>query len=255
MITEADFTEIKDVMSVEGVAELAKKLPHVDYNSIFSQMSQNYQVHLRKTSHLHRTDAAFYSYVKRYDAGEHIWRIAESVNYAPTQLARLFLERLRGMGKTEISACIKDRAGITDVVDAPGQNIPSAARVLQRDPPRALPASRLRDEVELCLEHDELCSPCADRRRHEIGKEYERILEQCLLDHDLPFVTEDTLRLQGFARTPDVRLLVPFAVDMHVVNWIDSKAMFADRDTHEQYTQTQYRSYVNRFGSGLVIYW
>jgi hypothetical protein len=223
MISVGDFAEIKDVFTPAGVVELAERLPHVGYNGIFSQMSQNYQVHLRRTSHWHKNDTAFQSYLKRYDAGEHIWRIAMSVNFAPTQLARLFLERLCGMGKTEVSACIKDRTAIPDALDAPGTT-----------------PARLREEVELCLQHDELCSPWADRRRHVIGKEYEYVLEQSLLNANLPFVTEDTLRSQGFARTPDVRLLVPFAVGLHVVNWIDSKAMFADRDTHDSYTQAQY---------------
>ena len=39
-----------------------------------------------------------------------------------------------------------------------------------------------------------------------------------------------------------------------VVNWIDSKGMFADEETfNENYEQL--KSYVNRYGSGMVIYW
>ena len=39
-----------------------------------------------------------------------------------------------------------------------------------------------------------------------------------------------------------------------VVNWIDSKGMFADEETfNENYEQL--KSYVNRYGSGLAIYW
>ena len=39
-----------------------------------------------------------------------------------------------------------------------------------------------------------------------------------------------------------------------IVNWIDSKAMFGDPDTHRQ-NEAQFESYCNRFGSGLVVYW
>ena len=39
-----------------------------------------------------------------------------------------------------------------------------------------------------------------------------------------------------------------------VVNWIDSKGMFADEETFSE-NYEQLKSYVNRYGSGLVIYW
>lgn len=39
-----------------------------------------------------------------------------------------------------------------------------------------------------------------------------------------------------------------------MVHWIDSKATFGDEFTFSQ-SQDQLLSYVNRFGSGMVIYW
>jgi hypothetical protein len=39
-----------------------------------------------------------------------------------------------------------------------------------------------------------------------------------------------------------------------VINWIDSKAMFADAITFSEH-QEQFLAYQHRYGRGLVIYW
>lgn len=44
------------------------------------------------------------------------------------------------------------------------------------------------------------------------------------------------------------------ATDYVIVNWIDSKAMFADRVTFVEHMK-QLESYRNRYGRGMVIYW
>ena len=44
-------------------------------------------------------------------------------------------------------------------------------------------------------------------------------------------------------------------VDGHLVNWIESKALFGDEETHAGYTNAQLRKYRHRYGPGLVIYW
>lgn len=43
-------------------------------------------------------------------------------------------------------------------------------------------------------------------------------------------------------------------VTASAINWIDSKALFADHDTFEEHKE-QFHSYVSRYGRGLVIYW
>jgi len=42
--------------------------------------------------------------------------------------------------------------------------------------------------------------------------------------------------------------------EYYVINWIDSKAMFADVATFEEHLE-QLKGYNNRYGRGLVIYW
>jgi hypothetical protein len=105
------------------------------------------------------------------------------------------------------------------------------------------------------------------------------------------FETESELRSKGKPKTPDVLLLIPMAVfiphkirrnqksvtfndqnselmkgkctqytedgnggDCYIVNWIDSKAIFADEFTFKE-NLDQFKSYVHRYGKGLVIYW
>lgn len=54
--------------------------------------------------------------------------------------------------------------------------------------------------------------PRQDRERHNVGIEYELLLEQTLRSMGIPFETEEELRARGTARTPDVLLSCPVGV-------------------------------------------
>ena len=96
----------------------------------------------------------------------------------------------------------------------------------------------------------------------------------------IPFETEANLRARGTSRTPDVLLSTPVAIPVRttatqqpynsksnnsdsnevsfkwkIINWIDSKALFGDVDTHRQSVLSQAESYLHRFGPGLIVYW
>lgn len=103
------------------------------------------------------------------------------------------------------------------------------------------------------------------------GKEYEDLLVQLLKEKKMCFETEVELRSKGKPKTPDILFLLPMAVELTererskqsgfsssgshaMVNWMDSKAMFADRETFEEQLD-QFRAYNHRYGRGLVIYW
>lgn len=62
----------------------------------------------------------------------------------------------------------------------------------------------------------------------------------------LPFRDENNLRARGYDKTPDIKLEIPIAVNGFIINWIESKALFADVKTHQQYLKNQYLSYWNR---------
>jgi hypothetical protein len=88
------------------------------------------------------------------------------------------------------------------------------------------------------------------------GLEFESLLESHLVSRGLAFHSEHSLRLAGKAsKTPDFLLAAPILVHGHVVNWIDSKAHFASPGLKREQIEGQLRQYVNRSGSGMVIYW
>ncbi|CAL4074191.1 unnamed protein product, partial [Meganyctiphanes norvegica] len=91
--------------------------------------------------------------------------------------------------------------------------------------------------------------------KHSIGHEYEEMLKRRLNELNISYEHEDDLRSKGYDKTPDIKLTIPIAIDGYVINWIESKASFGDKQSHRTYLKDQFWSYWNRFGAGLVIYW
>jgi hypothetical protein len=87
-----------------------------------------------------------------------------------------------------------------------------------------------------------MCCTIVDVRKSCIGREFEEYLEIRLRKLNICFETENDLRSRGKPKTPDIVLMIPMALDLGggkscLVNWIDSKGMFADSETmleHEQ---------------------
>ncbi len=186
---------------------------------------------------------------KEYDQGSGIVALAEGASYSPYLLARLLLEdhfRRESKG-TEVHI----RRG-SKGFDGEG-NLKKKVSASVRSP-ALISDDRLRAELNACVSMDVHNSPFVDRIRHFIGVEYEHVLLERLRNLDVPFLSEASMRSKGFDKTPDVRLLVPVGVNGEVVNWIDSKAMFGDRETHLKNAK-QMQRYVIRYGPGLVIYW
>lgn len=151
-----------------------------------------------------------------------------------------------------------------------------------------IPLSRLSIEVKEAVESDPLYGPRHDKERHNIGIEYELLLEHTLKSMGIPFETEEQLRKRGTAKTPDVLLSCPVGLKVRkkkqlveqpiiqqqspprsasgtfekedeyewkIICWIDSKALFGDVQTHTNSVLPQVETYVHRFGPGLVLYW
>ena len=207
-----------------------------------------------KAGELRRPRRDVASWLARYDEGESAVDIARAAAYPPCLLAKEILaEKL--VGKTASAA-------------AASQTDKKTVQAGLRDPD-SLSDARLRREVVACCDEDIHFSPASERARHAAGALHEFRLMRELQLAGISFESEAALRQRGFARTPDVLLVVPIAVRLsgddeaagsgdsrrRVVRWIDSKAMFGDEHTHNVEHRHQILAYVNRFGPGLVIYW
>jgi len=136
----------------------------------------------------------------------------------------------------------------------------SVANVLEY--PSLIEDATLREELLACIAMDPFCAHHLEQLKECMGREYEELLIAKLSAKRMCFETEAELRSKGKPKTPDILFLIPMAT-MHcnhpakglvVINWIDSKAMFADQETLSEHLE-QLRGYSNRYGRGLVIYW
>jgi CDAN1-interacting nuclease 1 len=249
----------------------------LSYDTLQCILAQKLLARSKSGMRQHR-DAAR-QYVERFQAGETLIAIAESVGLAPTQLARLVLEDYLGARKgKEAGALLKDPRGIAEerlreqvamAVEFDPYNGPYVDRVRACAPAPSRPGypftrdpSSRQSPLTLTLPHcpraacsNHACTALAAQVKRCIGLEYEYVLEQKLAAHDIPFFNEGELRERGDAKTPDALLSVPLLVRGRIVMWIDSKATFGDPDSHVAYHANQYSGYLNRYGAGLVIYW
>ncbi len=134
----------------------------------------------------------------------------------------------------------------------------STARITRilRDPESILSIDPiLSHNLFYCLHNDLLTSPLTDQFRHQIGVEKEDYMHNRLREMNVLFHSEAQMRAAGYPKTPDALLAYPVEINGHIVNWIESKALFSDGPTHQTYLREQYWPYYNRFGPGLVIYW
>lgn len=127
--------------------------------------------------------------------------------------------------------------------------------------PSMISDPRLREDILNCISEDPVCSLESTLIAECYGREYENVLVAHLKRLHLCFETEQELRSKGRSKTPDALFLIPMATstdssgtELSVVNWIDSKAMFADDETFLE-NLAQFKAYNNRYGKGLVIYW
>lgn len=174
-----------------------------------------------------------------------ILNMAKETNVSPVLMARLIVEGLLKTNSIElidnIEASDKAKLTISNIV---------------RDN-HLLKDGHLACEIMECCSLDEDYGPVIDTIKNLSGSEHEMKLEAILKAKGIAFIKESELREKGYDKTPDFKLELPiFLKDSgRVISWIDSKGTFGDETSHAEYYETQFKFYLNRFGSGLVIYW
>ena len=215
--------------------ESYQHLDDVDMDSTLSVYLQIHKNHIKRNAHVHKHPEKMDLYLQRLRRGESIVDVAKSVHFPPYMLMKFLI-------KYHSSTLLPDKK--KKLTGTAGHEIED---------------SLVREAVQQAAAADTYCSPAADLVRLNVGVEFEVVLQQRLQQLGIAFQSEDQMRDEGRSKTPDIRLIVPFAVlkedhTYHVVNWIDSKAMFGDPHTHEE-NQNQLQGYVIRYGPGMVIYW
>eukprot|EP00090_Calanus_glacialis_P004886 TRINITY_DN13672_c0_g1_i2.p1 TRINITY_DN13672_c0_g1~~TRINITY_DN13672_c0_g1_i2.p1 ORF type:complete len:316 (-),score=126.20 TRINITY_DN13672_c0_g1_i2:21-929(-) len=235
----------------KALTELVEEFPKVRKESVRSILSQEHQKHIKKGFKACNNEgrkAAVYRSVKQSIAdgqpGGAIVRLAQDAGDSSALTARIVLEEYL----TEN----------TEIALKPGeykdQALKSQTSMLMKDT-TLIEDGKLAMEIFLANIKDDSYGPVAEAIKHSIGEEHEQKLKDCLTKLDIPFSDENVLRGQGYDKTPDIKLEVPIAVDGHIINWIESKALFGDPEAHQGYLRDQFWSYMNRFGPGMVIYW
>ncbi|XP_051039726.1 CDAN1-interacting nuclease 1 isoform X2 [Phodopus roborovskii] len=205
ILTKAQYEEIAQcLVSVpptrQSLRKLKQRFPSQSQATLLSIFSQEYQKHIKRTHAKHHTPEAIESYYQRYlngvgknGAAPVLLELANEVDYAPSLMARIILERfLQGREQTPPSKSVINN--------------------MLRDPSQ-IPDGVLANQVYQCIVNDCCYGPLVDCIKHAIGYEHEVLLRELLLKKNLSFLDEDQLRAKGYDKTPDFILQVPVGLD------------------------------------------
>lgn len=224
---------------------LTEKFSDQKVESLRAILNQEYQKRVKKTHKLQFCEQkrkelfhSFHSAVKSKDYKEGvIIKLAKKNRFSPAQTAKIILEEYMKKdlspedqhSKVQISHLMKNTALIDD--------------------------QKLALEIWRANLKDNNYGFSSECIKSAIGYDYEKKAKKALEALGLSYQDEHDLRAKGYDKTPDIKLDIPFAYNGHVINWIESKALFGDQDHHNTYLREQLWSYWNRYGPGMVIYW
>ena len=230
---------------------LLRAFPWASYDTLVSIYSQDCVARVKQAYVVHRRPDKVAEYCERWVGGETLAGMSEALDFPPCSLVRILLPSLLGPGvQGKLTKIFNDPDHLLSLCRDEGDGgLPPEVSASSVD------LTRLVADVRACIERDHVTSPLVASLKRSVGLEYESLLSTLLSSAGIAYESESDLRKKGATKTPDALLKIPILVGNHVVHWIDSKACFCSEDLYYNDGIRQFRQYVNRFGSGLVIYW
>lgn len=256
----------------------------VSWVELSAALDQAHLSRARKTNASIKACAA--ELVQRYEAGESLLDLARAKSFAPWHVARVVAEDVLTKSRA-LRKSVKLSAALRDPEAHFGAELPRLAlevrECMEEDPhhspysERVRRASGLLHEFKLRRELAAAKLPFEgedELRRRGFSKTPDALL---ILPVAVPlpvYLSLSLSRVRSVANSTSAsdgrvsrggegasgggsgnKSAAEKEVEVVVVRWIDSKAMFGDWQTHAKDNREQFESYVNRFGPGLVIYW
>lgn len=227
---------------------LERAFPQEHPRTLRSILGQEYQKVIKKRFPVYNTPhkkAEIYreyrSLIKLQSERDPIGKLCTKLHFSPFLTARIILEEHI---KAQPHLYLDEGASVTKYL----------VNQLAKNPNLVLDPE-LATHIKWSIHADPLYGPVVEGIKQAVGIEHEIRLQRELRELDLDFEDENYFRKVGCDKTPDVKLVVPFSVGPNIVNWVESKALFGDHESHATYMKNQLYSYWNRFGPGMVIYW
>lgn len=112
---------------------------------------------------------------------------------------------------------------------------------------------KLKRDLKEAINADYVYSHWAEIEQRERGQVHEKKIGEWLTKKGVEFWTEADRRGEG--KTPDFLLKKKITIRGREINWIESKAYFADEKEIFRTTKKQLSHYLELFGPGAVVYW
>ncbi|KAN0035909.1 hypothetical protein ACTA71_005202 [Dictyostelium dimigraforme] len=259
MITRNDFNIIsKKLSDKDDVTYLKTQYPEIPYSTLIAIFSQKRTKIYRQICYKKTPNIRQY-YLSFLNNGSTFLELSSQLGLSSSIFARQLLshiiendqdclftnngnEIIEKKTETELYKILTEIKDTTIIIKKIFKN------------PSLIENLKLRKNIYQSIYNDDNCSPLINQIRSSTGSEYEYLLQEKLFKLNIPYLTENQLRKDGYPKTPDIKLEIPISFKGFVINWIESKASFCD-DNNLKITRDQIIGYRNRYGPGLAIYW
>ena len=226
------------VLSISKYDEISKKLKAIqDVGRISEEYGLDvetmsiifYQKEVRRMIRIHgKIMSKRADLLDEWNKGVSIVKLAEKERFSPMLMAHILLAAMN-VSKKRTKKILKN--------------------------PEIVDDERLEREIREAMEADYLYSPRAHEEQMKRGLEGEERLFAWLDSMGVEYTKESEMPNTEGRKTPDALLKNPIEIGGKEVRWLDSKASFGDPEEIKRSYKRQFKSYIELFGPGAVIYW